>query len=229
MYSSSRSASGSGCSCGGRSQREAKPSGASVDSLIYENNKTSYRSEVDKIMQGNPDWLMLGGYTPDTIVLLRDLYKAGYKGKMLGFAYAVNAKLLEALPKEVTEGVYTFAPSPAVGSPAFANAQKLSGKTDLDPYTAQCYDHVNLAVLAMAKAKATTGQAIHDNVRLISQGGGEAVSDAITGLKDLAAGKKIDYTGASGPCDFLPSGDISGTKFRFDRVKDGKFDMVKLT
>jgi len=208
---------------------EAKKGGQGVDSLIYENNKTSYRSEVDKILQGNPDWLLLGGYTPDTIILLKDLYKAGYKGKMLGFAYAVNAKLLEALPKEVTEGIYTFEPSPAIGSAAHGHLLKMLGKSDVDPYTAQCYDHINLAVLAMAKAKATSGQAIHDSVRLISQGGGKEVSDAVTGLKAVAAGEKIDYSGASGPCDFLPSGDISGTKFRFDQVKDGKFVTKKIT
>ena len=206
-----------------------KAAGKKMSSLIYENNKTSYRSEVDQILGDNPDWLMLGGYTPDTTVLLRDLYKAGYQGKMIGFAYAVNAKLLAALPKEVTEGVYTFQPTPAVGSKAYDDLVKMVGHGDIDPYTAQCFDHINLAVLAMAKAKGTTGQDIHDHVRDISQGGGTAVYSALDGMKALAAGDKIDYSGASGPCDFLPSGDITGTKFRFDQVKDGKFVTVKTT
>jgi branched-chain amino acid transport system substrate-binding protein len=207
----------------------ATKAGKKMSSLIYENNKTSYRSEVDQILSDNPDWMMLGGYTPDTTVLLRDIYKAGYQGKMIGFAYAVNAKLVEALPKEVTEGVYTFQPTPAVGSQAYDDLVKMVGHGDIDPYTAQTFDHINLAVLAMAKANGTTGQDIHDHVRDISQGGGTAVYGAIDGMKALAAGDKIDYSGASGPCDFLPSGDISGTKFRFDQVKDGKFVTVKTT
>ena len=206
---------------------EAKKRGRGMDSLIYEGDKTSYRSEVDRILRGNPDWLLLGGYTPDTMVLLRDIFRAGFKGKMLGFAYSVNAKLLAELPKDVTEGVYTFQPTPAIGSAALGRLLKMVNKAEVDPYTAQTYDHANLAILAMAKAKATTGQAIRDSVRAIAQGGGKAVDNAPDGLKAIAAGEKIDYSGASGPCDFLPSGDITGTKFRYERVKDGKFVFVK--
>lgn len=206
---------------------EAKKRGKAMDSLIYENDKTSYRSEVDRIMRGNPDWLLLGGYTPDTMVLLRDVYRAGYKGKMLGFAYAVNAKLVGELPKEVSEGVYTFQPTPAIGSAAHERLLKMVGKAEVDPYTAQTHDHANLAILAMAKAKAASGQAIRDTVRDISQGGGKAVDNVADGLKAIAAGERIDFSGASGACDFLPSGDISGTRFRFELVKDGKFDFVK--
>lgn len=206
---------------------EAKKRNAGMDSLIYENDKTSYRSEVDRILRGNPDWLLLGGYTPDTMVLLRDVYRAGFKGKMLGFAYAVNAKMLAELPKEVTEGVYTFQPSPAIGSSALSRLMKLINRQDIDPYTAQTYDHINLALLAIARAKASTGQAIRDSVRQISQGGGKAVDNALDGLKAVNAGEKVDYSGASGPCDFADTGDITGTKFRYEQVKDAKFVFVK--
>lgn len=206
---------------------EAKKRNRGMDSLIYEADKTGYRSEVDRILRGNPDWLLLGGYTPDTMVLLRDIFRAGFKGKMLGFAYSVNAKLLAELPKDVTEGVYTFQPTPAIGSTALGRLLKMVNKAEVDPYTAQTYDHANLAILAIAKAKASTGQAIRDNVRAIAQGGGKTVDNAPDGLKAIAAGEKIDYSGASGPCDFLPSGDITGTKFRYEQVKDGKFVFVK--
>ena len=39
----------------------------------------------------------------------------------------------------------------------------------------------------------------------------------------------MNYEGASGPCDFLPSGDIENCKFRFD-VADGKgYRMLSLS
>lgn len=206
----------------------AKDMGKTMTGLIYEADKTSYRSEVDQLLKSKPDFLVLGGYTPDTIVLLRDMYRAGYQGRMLGFAYAVNDKLLAALPKEVTEGIYTFQPSPALNSAAYDRIKTKLNLGEVDPYTAQTYDHANLAILALAKAGAASGIAIHDHVRDISQGGGEAVDNAVDGLKLLKAGKKIDYSGASGPCDFDAIGDILSAKFRFDRIKDGKPGIIQL-
>jgi branched-chain amino acid transport system substrate-binding protein len=39
----------------------------------------------------------------------------------------------------------------------------------------------------------------------------------------LAAGKEINYEGASGPCDFTDIGDIIDCKFRYQQVVGGKF------
>ena len=44
----------------------------------------------------------------------------------------------------------------------------------------------------------------------------------------LAAGKKIDYVGASGPCDFTEIGDITDSKFRYEQVKAGKLALLKV-
>ncbi len=66
-------------------------------------------------------------------------------------------------------------------------------------------------------------------MRAISQGKGEKIADPVAGLKLLAQGKDVNYEGASGPCDFLPSGDIENCKFRFD-VADGRgFRMLSLS
>ena len=35
------------------------------------------------------------------------------------------------------------------------------------------------------------------------------------GIAAIAAGKKVDYDGASGPCDFTDAGDIVDCKFRY--------------
>ena len=51
-----------------------------VGSLVYDKDKTSYRSEVDEALRTKPDLLYLNGYAPDVAVVLRDLYRAGYDG-----------------------------------------------------------------------------------------------------------------------------------------------------
>ena len=51
------------------------PSGAVVTSLIYDGQKTSYRSEVDQVVRAKPDTIVMGGFAPDTTVLLKDIYR----------------------------------------------------------------------------------------------------------------------------------------------------------
>lgn len=191
--------------------------GIPFESLIYEADKSTYRSEVDAILRTNPDFLMLGGYAADSTVLLRDLWQAGYEGKIIGPAYAVNATVLGALPAEVTDGVFTWEGAPAIGSTAYANVQAILGVDDVDPYSAQTYDHANLAILSIAAAGDASGDAMRQALRTVSQGGPTEVYDALAGLQALSGG--INYSGASGPCDFDDLGDITGTQFLFKRVE----------
>jgi branched-chain amino acid transport system substrate-binding protein len=86
-----------------------------------------------------------------------------------------------------------------------------------------------MVLMAMALAKDTTGTAIKDNIRKISQGGGKPVDNAVDGIKAITAGEKVDYSGASGPCDFDEKGDILDCKFRFEQIKSGKPVLVKIS
>jgi len=199
-----------------------------VGTLIYDKDKTTYRSEVDQALKTNPDLIYLNGYAPDVTILLRDLYRASYTGMRFSQSYAVTSKVLESLPPEVTEGVITVQPSADVSSPAYELARKRLGIADPDSYETQATDWASLVCLSIAKAKAATGIAIHDNVRKVSQGSGTKVYSAVDGLKLLAQGKEINYEGASGPCDFTDIGDIVDCKFRYNKVGAGKFVLLKV-
>ncbi len=206
----------------------AKNGSAMTGALIYEKDKTTYRSEVDQALRANPDLIYLNGYAPDVTVLMRDLYRAGFTGPRVAQSYALTSKVLESLPADVTEGAYTVQPSADVGSPAYAMAAKRLGVSDPDTYECQANDWMSLVCLTIAKAQAATGTACRDNVRKISQGSGVKVTSAVEGLKLLAEGKEINYEGASGPCDFTDIGDILDCKFRYNKVEAGKFNLVKI-
>jgi branched-chain amino acid transport system substrate-binding protein len=196
--------------------------------VIYDASKTSFRSEVDQALKGQPDALFLNSYQPDLLVLLRDLFRAGYEGRKYTLGYAANDKLLAALPPEVTEGMISYAPSPDLDSPAYKRVQEIVGSNP-DPYSCQTFDHANLALLSIGKSKAATGPGIHDAVRAVGDTGGTTVTDAVAGLKLLAAGQQVNYSGASGPCKFTDIGDITGCKFRFDVVEKGKSRLLSLS
>ena len=199
-----------------------------VAGLIYEKDKTSYRSEVDQILRAKPDMIYLNGYTPDVGVLLRDLYRAGYDGARFTQSYALTSKAVETLPKEVTEGTYTVQPSADIDSPAYAGAIKLLGQPNPDSYETQAVDWMSLVALSIAKAKTVSGTAIRDTVRLVSQGSGTKVYSAVDGLAVLAKGGEVNYEGASGPCDFTEIGDIQDCKFRYMQAKNGGLTFLKV-
>ena len=202
--------------------------GSVVSHIIYEKDKTTYRSEIDQLMKGNPDYLYLNGYAPDTVVVLRDLYKAGIDLPKFCQSYAVPQPTLDANPPEVSEGVVTGSPSADIDSTAYKLAAERLGMKEIDGYLAQASDWAALAVLTVAKSKTATGTAFKDNIRKISQGDGVKVYSALEGLKALSEGKEINYEGASGPCDFTEIGDIAKCKFRFSEVRKGKLEFLKI-
>ena len=92
---------------------------------------------------------------------------------MGGGAPNVNQQMISSLPNDVTEGIHTLAPSPAEGTSAFDRVKRIVGTDNPDPYTCQIYDQINLVLMAMAAGNDATGQGIHDNIRKVSQGGGD--------------------------------------------------------
>jgi branched-chain amino acid transport system substrate-binding protein len=202
--------------------------GEAVGDVIYDASKTSFRTEIDQILKQQPDTLFLNSYQPDLVVILRELFRAGYEGKRYTPSYAANDKLLAALPADVTEGLVGYAPSPDLDSPAYKTVQGIVGPNP-DPYSCQTFDHANLALLAIAKSGLATGPGIHDAVRRVGLPSGTPISGAVEGMKLLASGKDVNYSGASGPCKFTPIGDITSCKFRFDVVEKGKFKLLQLS
>ena len=206
----------------------AKKGGKALGDIIYDASKTSFRAEVEKAVAAKPDLIFLNAYAPDLAILLRNIYQAGFSGPRFTPGYAATPKVIASLPKPVTEGLLSYAPSPDPGSPGYKRVKEILG-AEPDPYSCQVYDHVSLAALAMAHGKAATSQAIHDNVRAVGDEKGMPVTDAVAGLKAIAAGHAINYSGASGPCKFDAIGDILGCKFRFDLVKDGKSTLLSIS
>ncbi len=206
----------------------AKKGGKALGDIIYDASKTSFRAEVEKAVAARPDLIFLNAYAPDLAILLRNIYQAGFSGPRFTPGYAATPKVIASLPKPVTEGLLSYAPSPDPGSPGYKRVKEILG-AEPDPYSCQVYDHVSLAALAMAQGKAATSQAIHDNVRAVGDEKGMPVTDAVAGLKAIAAGHAINYSGASGPCKFDAIGDILGCKFRFDLVKDGKSTLLSIS
>ncbi|WP_085026438.1 ABC transporter substrate-binding protein [Ensifer aridi] len=205
--------------------------GGEGSGLIYEDKRASYRTEVDQALRSNPDVVVLGGYVPDTSVVLKDLYRAGFEGNKIGFSFGVNQVLADGLQPEVSEGTHSLVPSASVDSTAYKALVEKVQRPALDSYSCQVYDHVVLTALSLAHAGASgsDGMIVRDNVRAISQDEkGEKVADVAAALKLLAEKKPVNYDGASGPLSFASNGDVEGVFFRYEQVQKGKMTLLKV-
>lgn len=203
--------------------------GGTCRGLIYEDKKTTYRTEVDQVLKTQPDIIVLGGYVPDTAVVLKDLYRANYSGKRMGLSFGVNQKLLEGVQKEVLEGTYSLVPSAAVSSQAYKNLVAKMKLDGLDTYSCQVYDQVNLIALAIAQGNVATGTGVRDNMRAVSQSPkAPTVENFPDGAKLIASKRLVNYDGASGPCEFAENGDVKGVFFRYEQIQAGKLVTVKV-
>ncbi len=210
-------------------REEVEPKGVKITTAIIDNKKNSFRSEIDEMVRANPDIFMMGGYLAENIVMAKDLFRANFKGKVMGFAYGIVPAFIDGAGKEAAEGIYSIAdPSPAFDSSAYTKLKALVKKDQLDTFQCQAYDHANLAILSMAKGKDASGTGIRDNIRKISNNDSAMkVDSALDGLKAIADGKEIKYSGASGPCKFADNGNIIEVAFRTAQVKDGKIVQIK--
>ncbi|HXJ82685.1 MAG TPA: ABC transporter substrate-binding protein [Candidatus Methylomirabilis sp.] len=200
-----------------------------TDNLIYEDKKPSYRSEITRVLATNPDLIMLEGYSPDSVVIAKELYRLSYKGAILGPAFAINAKFIEGAGADVAEGIWAIDPSPSFDSPAYKQFVAAVPTADKNPYAPQAWDHMTMVGLALAAGHGeASGTVVKDNLRTISNPPGTAVSSYEEGARLLREGKKINYEGASGSCDFDAQGDILSRPFGVYQVRQGKVEQVSI-
>jgi branched-chain amino acid transport system substrate-binding protein len=207
-----------------------KAAGATItDNFIYEDKKPSYRSEVTRVLGTNPDLIMLEGYTPDSVVMAKELYKAGYKGAVLAPTFAINAKFIEGAGADVAEGIWNMDRAPLFDSPAYKEFQAAVPGGDQSPYAPQAWDQMTLVGLSLVAGKGeVSGTVIKDNLRLVSNPPGQVVYSFAEGAKVIQSGKKINYEGASGSCDFDQIGDILSAPFSVQQVRKGKSELVTI-
>jgi branched-chain amino acid transport system substrate-binding protein len=200
-----------------------------TDNLIYEDKKPSYRSEITRVLATNPDLIMLEGYAPDSVVIAKELYRLTYKGAILGPAFSINAKFVEGAGAEVAEGIWAIDPAPSFDSPGYKQFAAAIPTADKNPYAPQAWDHMTMVGLALAAGKGeVSGTAVKDNLRAIANPPGAAVTSYEDGARLLRDGKKINYEGASGSCDFDAQGDILSRPFGVYQVRKGKIEQVTI-
>ena len=207
-------ASGIGNTAGFKRAWEAKGNSV-VAEVVYEPNQPSYRAELQKVLAAKPDVIVMGSFLPDTTIILREWFQSGETTKWIIPGWAANPQLITALGNEATEGLisvdsvsnetaasfvaYDAAYKAATGQPGVSNV-----------YAAMTWDMVMTLALAMEAAGPNANTAaINAKIREIANPPGEDIFNFATGKAALAAGRKINYQGASSILDFDQFGDVT--------------------
>jgi branched-chain amino acid transport system substrate-binding protein len=193
--------------------------------VVYEPNQASYRSEVQQIIDAEPDIVVLGAYVPDATIVLREWYQTGYETRWMMPSFAGNADLVKALGPQVCEGVLSVGTIANEGSQALKAFdelyRKLTGKAgSTNPYAAYCYDMVVVLALAMeAAGPGASTERINEMIRQVAGNSGTVVTSFEQGRAELKRGR-IRYDGASSKLAFNAKGDAT-PNFAVEVVHDG--------
>ena len=189
--------------------------GQVVAHVTYEPKRSTYKTELQQILNAKPDVIVTGSYLPDTTIILREWYQAGGDNKWVIPGWAANDQLIQALGKEVCEGLISVDSVSNEKAPSFARYDAEYKKAMNQPgtnnvYAAMTWDMLIVLALAMeAAGPNATVQQINAKIRNIANAPGDAVYGFEQGMKLLKAGKKINYEGASSRLEFDKFGDVS--------------------
>ncbi len=191
-----------------------KKGGKVVAEVVYEPNRPTYRSELQKVLAAKPDVIVTGSYLPDTTIILREWWQANQPVKWVIPGWAANPDLVKALGNEIVEGVISVDTVPNEKSASFVHYSALYEKATGKPgasniYAAMTYDMVICLALAMeAAGPGATVARINAQLRAVANPPGKKVYTFAEGKAALKQGK-IDYDGASSRLDFDEYGDVS--------------------
>lgn len=164
--------------------------------------ESDYSAVVRAIMDKNPALVYWTGYYQEGGLIINQLKKAGFTGKIM----VADGSVDPSLPKIAgagAEGVFatmTQTPDTLKGAEKWIGDYKAKFNADPGPYSTQSYDAVRLAAKAIDDAGSTKGD------------------DIIKALEGIEG-----FPMFSGPLKFTPEHTLSSGGFVILAIKDGKF------
>lgn len=206
-------------------ERFVQRGGKVTSFTTYNEDQTTFRTEVTRAFADQPDFIHISGYEPDITAILKAAYQLGLSGRFIVPGFAVSPELIKNAGP-AAEGLLLVEEGVAEGSPAYERLAKALGDDRYHSFGAQAYDQMVLLALAIEAAKSTDGTALNDTVRKVSGPDGTKVTSFADGIAGLRKGQQVNYEGASGSIDFDANGNIAKANFRVSQVKDGKITPV---
>ena len=200
----------------------------------HEDGKSDYSAEVAALAAAGGDLLVVAGYLDQggkgIIQASLDsgaFTKFGLPGGMVGDS--LPAAIGPAL--DGSYGQVAASDSPGAAVLLDMGKKNVPAFDASSPYTGESYDSAALIMLAMQAANSTDPKVYKEKIMEIANGPADGSGEKILpgqlghAMELLAAGKAIDYDGASG-VTLVGAGESAG-RYREFEVKGGKYETVK--
>jgi ABC-type branched-subunit amino acid transport system substrate-binding protein len=191
--------------------------GTITAAVSHEQEQTTYLSELQKAVAGDPEVLVAISYPVEGKIYLKEAIENKLIDKFLFVDGTKSQELVDAIGADVLEGTTGTSPS----TPEKA---ELTTKFDADykaeygkdvpsaPYVRESYDAVVAIALAAEAAKSTDPTKIRDQLRKVAGPPGTKIGAGADGVKQaltaVGAGTDIDFEGAANSDNFDANGDV---------------------
>lgn len=199
--------------------------GEVLEEVAFEPEQPSYSSELESTLADDPDILLVVGYPDSGEQIFRDFYSDTDGETPIIVPDGLQDESLPAGVDNPMENVFGTAPAAAgPGAETFTDLFESEYGSEPGVFTAQAYDATAIHILAQLRAGELSGPAISEQVREVTDPGGELVTpeNLAEGLEMAADGDEIEYQGASGEVVFDENGDLEAATYDiFEYHMDG--------
>ncbi len=194
----------------------ADQGGEIVEQFTYDPQAAEFSAEVDKVVSGDPEALVIIGFE-ETSKILTSLFEAGFTpadGKKIYLVDGnVGNALGEQLPAGSMEGIRGTLPAAEITGDFQDRLLAVDPELIDFSYGPETYDAVIIVALAAQIAGSDDPAAIAAEINGVTRDG-EKCSTYADCVALIDAGTDIDYDGPSGPQTFGPEGEPTEASFK---------------
>ena len=193
----------------------------------HEDGKADYNAEVASLAQAGGDILIVAGYLDQGG---KGIIQASLDNGAFDMFYMPDGMIGDSLPAAIGPDLNgSIGDVPGTDSPGAATFETMATDAGFKagPFAPESYDAAALIMMAMHKAGSTDSQTFKSHIEDIANAPGEKIYPGELGkaLDMIAAGKDIDYVGASA-VELVNGGESAGN-YREIEVQNGKNVTVK--
>lgn len=202
--------------------------------LLYDPTAASYNSEAADIVKGGPDAYVVldfpGNYAKVGAALLRT---GKFNGNKLFVAGGWPATIPSFIPSASLEGARGTSAGSPLGTRAADAFDKLytssPGLKDRQTLELNNFDGAMICILASVAANSGKGSDIVKQIQRISSPPGRTYTylNLAQAIRDIKAGKDINYEGVGGSADLDANGDLKSAIYNVFEYKDGKQKLLR--